>query len=199
MRLGCSKIWPAQKRGNTINRALLTVSIHPSGRGERSIVFHIGCAETGLLEDCLLMFRGSKPNKSSDYHSEMNWDVFSHWCDSEVFPRIKCVGYKSCLLLDRAIYYTVLDEEDRRPVTSWSKTRVFDAIERWGDCEYAWTLTWKMKKTNNNNYLIMQETFTRAPIIRFKKIADLYEEGHFNIVVLFLAVARPELNPIEMV
>ena len=50
----------------------------PSGRGERSILSQIGFAETGPLDECLLLFRASKSNQNSYYHSEMSWNVFSH-------------------------------------------------------------------------------------------------------------------------
>ena len=61
----------------------------PGGKGNRSIVFHVGSAESGLLENCLLLFKVSKSNKSSDYHTEMNWLVFSNWLESKVFPAMK--------------------------------------------------------------------------------------------------------------
>ncbi len=61
----------------------------PSGKGERSISSHIGCAETGLLDGCLLLFRGSKSLHDTDYHSEMNWNVFCHWCEHKVFPAMQ--------------------------------------------------------------------------------------------------------------
>ena len=191
--MACSKAWKDIQSGCT--NGLYAV---PSGRGERSIVCHVESAETGLLDNCLLMFRGSKSNKSSDYHSEMNWDVFSHWCDSKVFPGMKCVGYKSCLVLDRATYHTVLDEEDRRPVTSWSKTKLCNAIERWGGCDDGWPLTWKKKKTLQELLDYARKIYP-SPKYKIQKIADKYEEGDFKIVVLFLPVAHPELNPIEMV
>ena len=90
----------------------------PFGKGKRSIISHIGCAETGLLDNCLLLFRGSKSNIDADYHTEMNWDVFSHWCETKVFPAIENTGIPSVVVLDRATYHTVLDDEDRWPLTS---------------------------------------------------------------------------------
>ena len=53
---------------------LITVS---SGRGERSILSHVASAQTGLLDGCMFLYRDSKSNKSADYRSEMNWNVFS--------------------------------------------------------------------------------------------------------------------------
>ena len=110
--MACSKPWKAVQ--SVCSNVLSTV---PPGKKETSIVHHVGSAEAGLLDDCLLMFGGSKSNKSSDYHSKMNWDLFSHWCDRCVLPGMKSVGYKSCLVLDRTTYHTVVDAEDRSPVT----------------------------------------------------------------------------------
>lgn len=59
----------------------------PSSRGDREIIPHLGCSETGILEDCLLVFKGSKSNNSSDHPTEMNWDVFGHRCYKKSFQR----------------------------------------------------------------------------------------------------------------
>ena len=118
----------------------------PSGKGDRSILCHIGCAETGLLEDSMLLFRGSKSNKSSDYHSDMNWEVFSNCCENIVFPKLKSKGEKAVVVLDRATYHTVLDEEDRRPTTAWKKQSLVDRIRRWGGAPDNWPFTWSTKK-----------------------------------------------------
>ena len=103
----------------------------PAGKVDRSIVCHVGSAESGSLKNCELLLRGSKSNKSSDYHTEMNWSVFSDKCESKVFPTMKLTKKKSILVLDRATYHTFLDEEDKRPVTSLNKARLADSIARW--------------------------------------------------------------------
>ena len=77
------------------------------------------------------MFWGSKSNKSSEYHTEMNWDVFSRWCDTKVFLKMKSIGIKSVSVLDQAIYHTVINDADRKPISSWKKTRICKAISRW--------------------------------------------------------------------
>ena len=63
----------------------------PSGSGERAIVCHLGSSETGLLDGCELCFHGKK-SIVSDYHSEMNWELFSLWLKSLVFPKLKEIG-----------------------------------------------------------------------------------------------------------
>ena len=69
--------------------------------------------------------------KFEDCHTEINWAVFSHSCEKKVFPAIAATGIKSVVVIDRAIYHTVLDEEDRNPATSWNKERLIEAIKRW--------------------------------------------------------------------
>ena len=84
----------------------------------------------------MLPYRASKSNKSADYHPEMNWNVFSNRCITKVFPAIKSRNKKAILVLDSATYHTKLDEEDRRPVRSWNKTKLVKAITRLGGAAY---------------------------------------------------------------
>lgn len=85
----CSKAWMDTVEDSTLN----TYNV-PSGKGERSILSHLGSADTGLFDNCMLLYRGAKANKSEDYHTEMNWDVFSRWCRKEVFPSFAATGKK---------------------------------------------------------------------------------------------------------
>ena len=52
------------------------------GKGERSIVCHIG-SQKGFLKEACLIFRGKKALKDSDYHSEMNSNVFLDWMEKK--------------------------------------------------------------------------------------------------------------------
>lgn len=72
-----------------------------SGKGNRSIVCHSGSDESGLLENCLLFFRGSKSNRSSDHHAEIDWSVFRDFFESKVFLAMKLIRKKNVLVLDR--------------------------------------------------------------------------------------------------
>ena len=89
-------LWKGNRRepGNTESEKVFAV---PSGKGERSILCHVVSKDVGLLEGCMLLFRGSKSSKSSDYHTEMNWNVFSHWCESKLFPSLKKREENLCL------------------------------------------------------------------------------------------------------
>ena len=142
--MACTKIWKvfAAERMETEYKVL-------AGKKDRSLVFRLGFAESGLLENCLLLFRGSKSNNSSDYHTEMKWFVFSDWCESKVFPAMKRIMQKSVLVLDRARYHTFLDEEGKRPTTSWTKKKLAHAIVRWDGIPDDWLLTWRVQKSKN--------------------------------------------------
>eukprot|EP00171_Calliarthron_tuberculosum_P004037 IDg4037t1 len=80
--------------------------------GERSILTHVISENDVFLKNCMLLYRGAKANKSDDYHTEMNWDIFSSWCQKTVFPAISAHKKNAVLVLDRASYHTKLDEED---------------------------------------------------------------------------------------
>lgn len=170
----------------------------PSGSGERSILTHVISENNGLLDGCMLMYRGSKAKQSEDYHSEMNWDVFSDWCMSEVFPAIAATKKSSVLVLDRATYHTKLDDEDRRPVTSWNKARIIRSIDLWGGPPVNWNTDWRTKKTKAQ-LLEYARSIYPAPKYKIQKMADEFATEEFEIKILFLPVAHPELNPIEMV
>lgn len=190
----CSKkVWKDTK-GDSTSGILKT----PSGSGERSILSHVISETSGLLEDCMLLYRGAKSNKDSDYHSEMNWDVFSNWCTTKVFPAIAKHKKKSVLVLDRATYHTKLDDEDRRPTTAWNKAKLSDAIIRWKGVPDEWPENWKMKKTKSQ-LLEQARKIYPTPTYKIQKLANEFSSGDFSIKILFLPVAHPELNPIEMV
>lgn len=80
----------------------------------------------------MLLFCGSKSNKSADYHAEMNRNVFNHLCGTKVFPSLAATGAQAVVILDRATYYTVLGEEDKKSRTSMNKARLIEAVKRWG-------------------------------------------------------------------
>ena len=52
-----------------------------------TVACHFGWAEVNLLNDCLVLLGGSKSNKSPDFHTEMNWNVFSIWRESRMLPK----------------------------------------------------------------------------------------------------------------
>ena len=115
----CSKIWQYD-----IVHATDGTFMVPTGKRERSVLFHIGSPDTGLLDNCILLFRGSKSNMQADYHSETNWNVFINWCETVVFPKSTASKKNSIDILDRATQNTILNEEDKRPSSSYTDGEV---------------------------------------------------------------------------
>ena len=48
----------------------------PALGGTISLLLHLRLTETGLLSDCLMLFRGAKSSMLSNYHTEMILDAF---------------------------------------------------------------------------------------------------------------------------
>ena len=91
-----------------------------------------------------------------------------------------------------------MDDEDRFTTTSWNKKRVQDSIVRWRGPDERWPLNWKEKKTRAQ-FLTEARRIYPLPKYKIQKIAYEFETERFSIKILFLFVAHPELNPIEMV
>lgn len=90
---------------------LSTGAKNPSGKGKRFIITHIG-SDSGFLEGGLLLFESKK---TSDYHEEMNGEVFQEW-----FRKILAtIGEGSVIVMDNAPYHSVRSENI--PNMSWRK------------------------------------------------------------------------------
>ena len=164
----------------------------PSGKGPRCIIAHVGSSATGLLPEALLMFRGSQAARGSDYHTEMNAQVFMDWLDRKVLPAIKKVSNSSVLVLDRASYHTPLTDFTKPPNKSMRKKLLIECIDKWGGPSEDWPLLWRSTKTNKEMFECA-DAIKPAPRYIAQEIASEY-----GVDILFLPVAHPELNPIEM-
>jgi hypothetical protein len=51
----------------------------PVGKASRIIVCHAGSNKTGFVKDSKLIFRSKGKQVNSDYHSEMNTELFKNW------------------------------------------------------------------------------------------------------------------------
>ena len=105
---------------------------------------------------------------------------------------------KSVLVLDWATYHTFLDEEGKFPATSWNNTRLADSIARWVGIPDDWPLTKGVKKTKNELLERARELYP-MPTYKIQKIAIKFNDGDFQIKILFVPVAHSELNPTGMV
>lgn len=146
----------------------------------------------------MLLYLGAKSNKSKDHHTEMNWDLFSEWCRTKIFPAIARTGQKSVVLLDRATCHTKLSDDDRFQVTLSNNPRTIDATMRWGGAPDHWPLTSKWNKTKSQ-LLEFARSIYPPPVYEIQKIANECSISGFHVKVLFLPVAHPELNLIEVV
>ena len=88
------------------------------------------------------------------------------------------------MVLDRATYYTVLDDEDRPPVLSWMKNRLIACIKHHRGAPYDWPLTSARLKTKMK---LLQEArrIYKSPNYKIQKIADEFSTKDFNIRFYF--------------
>ena len=136
--MSVNKIWSLMDPSEPIDYQV------PSSPGTRSTIFHIGSKETGLLEDCLLMFDGSH---KGDFQDEMNGKTFMDWLKMKVFPTFQSFGQKCVLVIDRAKYHTMQTDNSKPPSSAWKKEKLSDAILRWGGPDDDdWPILFKDKK-----------------------------------------------------
>ena len=132
------------------------------------------------------MFLGRKSSES-DYHGEMDAEKFMTWLNVEVFPRMP---KPSCLVLDQAPYHMMLTEATKPPSTSLKKSELCEFIRRHGDTSPTETLM----LLNKVELLEIAKKLTPPPV----RAAVELGEKH-GVTVIFLPVAHPELNEIELV
>jgi len=115
----------------------------PSGKGARIIIAHVGSRETGLVADAGLVFVGKK--KSSDYHGEMNSDLWLKWLEQKVLPKIR----RGVLVVDRAPYHTKLTAETRPASSKMRKADLADWLESHDAVPDGLPTTWRQWMTVN--------------------------------------------------
>ena len=101
------------------------------------------------------------------------------------------------VLLDKATYHTYHDEKNPKPTTSWNKEKIAESLLRWEGVPDDWPLPWKTSKRKDESRLRAREVYPRT-IYKIQQIANMNMIGMFHIKILFLPVAHPDLNPIEM-
>ena len=157
----------------------------PSGKGERIIFAHVGSDKCGFLPGAMLSFLGRK-STLSDYHGEFNADIFQQWMDEEVFPRLPLF---SVMVLDRAPYHMVLTDETRPVRSAMNKAEICEWLKAHGDPT---TIEANMRMLKKDLYA-KAKAMTPAPKTKIEEIGEQY-----GVKVIFLPVAHPELNPIEL-
>ena len=167
----------------------------PSGRGERSMLSHVASAQTGLFDESMLLYRGSKSNTSTDYHSEVNRNVYSDSCIRVVIPVIAARRQNAVLVLNRSAYHTYIDEEDKRPNRSWNKNRVSQLTDRLGGSSEDRPLTWRYKKIKAQLQKQSRKIHP-SPTYKIQRMVSKFETSTFKLKFLFLPIAHTALNPI---
>ena len=186
-----------------------------SGKGARSILCGIGSADdpNGFLGDTFLLYRGKKSNKSDDYHTDMNADVFLDWMEKKVLPAMPKLPQKAAIIIDRASYHMTKTDGTRMPVKDDTKGAIVDWLEKkgiviphpdWDGTGRATIVPYRAVRKNGaacmgctKRYLwtVVQEN----RIIPRYKVVDLVEKyPRTDIKVIILPVHHPELNPIEL-
>lgn len=77
----------------------------PTGKGDRLIIIN-AITNDGWVPGAKHVFKAKK--KTTDYHSSMNWKVFSEWFQECLLPNIP---ENSIIIMDNAKYHNVLSEE----------------------------------------------------------------------------------------
>ncbi len=187
-----------------------------SGKGARSILCGIGSAgdTNGFLKDSFLLYRGSKSNKSDDYHTEMNSDVFIDWMSTKVLPHLPKLPAKVSIVIDRAPYHMTCTPETAPPPSSATKEDLVRYCETKGVLipaphwegqgrppivEYRIA---RKKSVAEAQGVTKQHLWKCIKDSDFKKVlklsAAIKKVTRADIQLILLPVHHPELNPIEL-
>ncbi|XP_008180356.1 uncharacterized protein LOC103308558 [Acyrthosiphon pisum] len=88
----------------------------PTGKEARLILVHIGLAKTGFIPQCKLLYKNTK-STSSDYHSEINSDIFRDW----FLKMLNMLKEPSVIVMDNASYHSI---ELNKALTTNSKKEI---------------------------------------------------------------------------
>ncbi|XP_060882122.1 uncharacterized protein LOC132953799 [Metopolophium dirhodum] len=118
--------WVNQNHSRTIAWQNETNSIGlkiPTGKGGRLIVVHAGCSKYGFIQNSKLVFRSNTGN-STDYHNQMNSDVFKSW----FITMLNNLEEPSIIVMDNASYHSTL--VDNFPKCNARKSDVQDWLTK---------------------------------------------------------------------
>jgi transposase len=149
----------------------------PTGKGSRLIILN-AITKDGWVPNAKLVFQSSK--KTGDYHSSMNWDVFSKWFKDQLLPNIPD---KSIIILDNAVYHNVLAEEAFPKPTH--------TVQRLQDWLRHNNIPWTTDMVKAELFELCKQHATKPEYALDKIVAD---QGHS---ILRTPPYHPELQPIE--
>ena len=149
----------------------------PTGKGERLIIIN-AIQKSGWVPNAKLVFKANK--KASDYHTNMNWKVFSEWFSQQLLPNIP---ENSLIILDNAPYHNVL-AENAFP----KKGHSIQKFKQWLTHN---EIPWQENMLKAELYELCCR-FAPKPEFSLDKLA--FEKGH---TILRTPPYHPELQPIE--
>lgn len=169
----------------------------PIRKGERSILSPVASAQTGLLDVSMLLHWGSKSKKSADHYSEMNWNVFSDWCNEVVFPAIAARRKGQCFF--SLVLLTTRTSTKKIGYQTHHRTKTVKATRliNWEDSSK--TGLWHTDIIKRKLiYLKKPEQLPSSWLTRFKN-GEQVRITSLKLKILFLPFAYADLNPVEMV
>jgi len=187
-----------------------------SGKGARSILCGIGSADdsNGFLDGSFLLYRGRHSNKSDDYHTDMNSDVFLDWMKTSVMPKMPKRPAKATIVIDRASYHMVRTEATHMPSSTSKKSDLVDWLEKKGvripvpgtdpDSRRPQLVEYRIARKKGRECMGVTKRYLWELVKKNKippryKVVKLVESfPNTDVTVIFLPVHHPELNPIEL-
>ena len=157
--------------------------IMPSGRGGRIVMTHLGSSATGFLNGGGVLAKGY--TDAEDYHTEFNGPSFMHYLEHHALANMRA---GDVLVLDRAPYHTLLTPETQPPKSSMLKAEVYQYIQR-----HTGAPDDELLGLTKAELLEIARQHAPEPVFAAVKLAE--SKG---IIVEFLPVGHPELNPIEL-
>jgi hypothetical protein len=88
-------------------------------------VCHAGSNKTGFVEDSKLIFRPKGKQLNSDYHSEMNTQLFTKWLINHF---INYIEEGSIIVMDNSSYQSVI--LNKAPSTNTRKSEIADWLKK---------------------------------------------------------------------
>jgi len=108
-------------------RGLTTDSQNPSSKGKRLIVLHIGSEDGFVVLNLCLFVLCFESKKTTDYHEEINGDVFYNWM-ANVLPLLK----ENCVIvMDNAPYHSM--KKEKIPNSTTRKANIIQWLQEKGD------------------------------------------------------------------
>lgn len=118
--------------------------------------------------------------------------AFLDWPEKRGFPRVKSLGKKCIIVLDRATYLTQLTPGTKLLRKSHKKADMIAANKRWTRAPDDWPIMWETMKTNPFVFKQCQKMI-QPPKYLVLELADKFTDVDFHININFLPVAHPEL------